>query len=155
MGLDQYLYAKNYLSPMTWRGEDSNKQFHSVVEAIGATDFMDKDIPSVQCLVKVGYWRKCNQIHQWFVNTCQDGKDDCREAYVSRERLEELLNLCTTVIADNSLATELLPTGSGFFFGSTDYDEWYFNDLKMTVEIINNVLKNVPSDWDFAYGSSW
>lgn len=140
---------------MTWRGEELNEKFHSVAEAVGVNEFIEKDLPSIQCLVKVGYWRKANAIHQWFVDNCQNGEDDCREAYVSREQLEELKKFCEMVLENNALAEEFLPTVSGFFFGTTEYDEWYFNDLKLTVEIIDRVLTKVPTDWDFAYGSSW
>ena len=42
---------------------------------------------------ETGYWRKANHIHQWFVENIQDGNDDCREYYVPRERLKELLEI--------------------------------------------------------------
>lgn len=155
MGLDQYLFAKNYLSPAEWRGEEANANFRAVATVIGCDSFMDTDLPSIQCQVKVGYWRKANAIHQWFVNNCQGGEDDCREAYVDREQLRELRVICQAVLADRSLADEELPTQSGFFFGSTEYDEWYFKDLELTVEILDRVLANVPDSWDFYYGSSW
>jgi hypothetical protein len=51
------------------------------------------------------------------------------------------------------LAEELLPSHSGFFFGSTEYDEWYFKDLTRTVEIIDRCL---ASKFDyFEYQASW
>jgi len=155
MGLDQYLFAKNYLSPADWRGEEAKKDFDIVASAIGCSPFMDTDLPSIQCQVRVGYWRKANAIHQWFVDNCQGGEDDCREAYVDREQLEKLRDLCKKVIADPSLADEELPTCEGFFFGSQDYDEWYISDLKETVEIIDRCLSKVPDNWEFYYGSSW
>ena len=46
MGLDQYLYAKNYLSPMEWRGQEMTDTFNAVADAIGVRDFMDKDLHS-------------------------------------------------------------------------------------------------------------
>jgi len=50
-------------------------------------------------------------------------------------------------------AEELLPVTDGFFFGSQEYDEWYFNDIQETIEIIDWALKR---DFDyFAYQSSW
>ena len=155
MGLDQYLFAKNYLSPMAWRGEETNAKFEEVKQAVGCGSFLDTQLPSIQCQVKVGYWRKANAIHQWFVDNCQGGEDDCREAYVDREQLRELRALCQEVLSNKMLATEMLPTQSGFFFGSTEYDEWYFKDLELTVEIIDRCLNEVPADWDFFYGSSW
>jgi hypothetical protein len=52
------------------------------------------------------------------------------------------------------LAAELLPTTSGFFFGSTDYDEWYYTDIQRTVDICNFCL-SLPLEWSFEYQSSW
>ena len=155
MGLDQYLYAKNYLSPMEWRGDEMNERFHTVANAIGAKDFMNKELPSIQCQVKIGYWRKANAIHDWFVQNCQDGNDDCRETYVPIEKLEELRKVCKMVLENHALAEEYLPTTSGFFFGTTDYDEWYFQDLQSTIDIIDNALSKISDEWTFAYQSSW
>ena len=155
MGLDQYLYAKCFTSPSEWLGKERNKLYASVLEATNATNFITKDAPSISVEVKVGYWRKSNQVHQWFVDNCQDGEDDCRESYVPREKLIELRDICQEILADHSLADDLLPTQSGFFFGSTEYDEWYFRDLEETVLIINNALVSVPDNYEFYYQSSW
>ena len=54
--------------------------------------------------------------------------------------VEELLEACKQVLADHSKAEELLPTCDGFFFGSTDYDEWYFDDVKEVKEFCENEL---------------
>lgn len=56
-------------------------------------------------------------------------------------------------IEDPTMAAELLPTENGFFFGSTDYDEYYYNDLVITKEAIEKTLK--VEDGDFFYWSSW
>lgn len=47
---------------------------------------------------EVGYWRKSNQIHAWFVDTCQGGNDDCKEYDVSIEQLHQLRDLCFNVL---------------------------------------------------------
>jgi len=80
--------------------------------------------------------------------------DDCRSTHVSREQLEELRDTCRKVLADNSLADELLPTSDGFFFGSTDYGEWYIAGLTYTADTIDRLF-TMPDDWDFEYSSSW
>ncbi len=41
----------------------------------------------------------------------------------------KLLEVCKQVAADPSKAEELLPTQSGFFFGGTEYDEYYMNSI--------------------------
>jgi hypothetical protein len=152
MGLDQYLYAKQYTSESSFANPDT---FSVLKEAIG-TDikFLVKESPSISVEMKVGQWRKSNQIHQYFVDNCQGGEDDCRESYVDRSKIEELLDLCKQVLADHSKAEDLLPAQSGFFFGSTDYNEWYFSDLEDTVSILENCL-TMDEGWSFYYQSSW
>lgn len=154
MGLDQYLYAKQYLSPSQWLGAEKNAQYEAVINAVNAGSIVTKDMPSAQVEVKIGYWRKENAIHQFFVDNCQDGVDDCRESYVSRETLKELRARCVRVLADHSLADEELPTQSGFFFGSTEYDEWYFGGLEDTIAIIDGALA-LDDTWSIFYQSSW
>jgi hypothetical protein len=51
------------------------------------------------------------------------------------------------------MASELLPSQSGFFFGNTEYDEYYFGDLIQTIEIIEDCLSD--DDAEFEYHSSW
>jgi hypothetical protein len=50
---------------------------------------------------------------------------------------------------------ESLEPTEGFFFGSTDKDEWYYEDLKNTVEGLSRVLETLPDDYSFSYHASW
>ena len=102
---------------------------------------------------EAGYWRKANAIHKWFVDNCQDGVDDCRDAYVGFKELQTLLDLCRIVIIDKSKAEQLLPSTSGFFFGNTEYDEWYYNDIQNTIDILEKALED--KDGEYYYSSSW
>jgi len=52
---------------------------------------------------ELGYWRKANAIHAWFVKNVQNGIDECQEANVTREQLTELKSLCERVIAGTKL----------------------------------------------------
>lgn len=155
MGLDMYLSAKKFHSDAEWRPEETRAEFKRLKQASGVATVFDKqDLPHIYLEVSVGYWRKQNAIHQWFVDNCQDGMDDCRTSYVSRDQLNELKQLCQQIIDDPKEANDLLPTQSGFFFGSTEYDEWYFEGLKDTVEIVDRALA-MPDEWEFEYHSSW
>jgi len=103
--------------------------------------------------VEVGYWCKANSIHAWFVDNCADGVDDCQPHPVTREQLSALLALVEAVRKDPSRGPELLPTRSGFFFGSTAYDDDYLFDLRLTAKIL---AKALASDYsDFYYRASW
>lgn len=124
-------------------------------------DFGDLDnisSPSAELKVKVAYWRKANQIHKWFVDECQDGKDECQLAWVERDKLKELLGLCKELLKDKSVeqAKEKLPTASGCFFGDTDYGKYYWQGLEETVRQLEPILANPKFEkWSFYYKSSW
>ena len=155
MGLDQYLYAKKYASNGEWQKPEERETYDAIIKAVNADEFSNDGFAMASVSVQVAYWRKEIGIHNWFVENCQGGEDDCREAYVSREQLRELRSLVQEVLDDNSKASELLETRGGFFFGSTDYDEWYFQGLKYTADTLDKILNKVPEDWDFCYHSSW
>ena len=157
MGLDMYLRAGKYLTGKYNTSESEKETFNAILEAVNGQDFVRPDLPGLTVEVTVGYWRKANQIHQWFVDNVQDGEDNCANYYVSRDQLEELLTTCKEVQATRSekLADELLPPQEGFFFGNYEIGEAYFEDIDYTVELLQRVLANVPEDWDFQYQSSW
>lgn len=59
----------------------------------------------------VGYWRKANHIHKWFVDNVQDGADDCKEYYVSEEKLQQLLDACQQVVKFSKLVKGKVANG--------------------------------------------
>ena len=157
MGLDMYLSARKYVSGYDFSSQEQKDSFNQVLKA---GDFSSSDLkygnPSAYVMVSVGYWRKANAIHQWFVEKVQDGVDECQVSRVHREQLQELKDTCDGVLANATKAGELLPTTSGFFFGGTDYDEWYHESVKHTSEMLGMILSNPTfEDCDFEYQSSW
>jgi hypothetical protein len=164
MGLDQYLSVKRYYSNTGFFGENNSKVFENVVTAADMDKFTHKNNENFNsCHVEVQccYWRKANHIHKWFVDNVQRGDDNCAQYYVSRDDLQELVNVCNAVIANPEKAEELLPSQSGFFFGSTDYDEWYLQDVQYTAERLTELLQIARSEneengfVEFYYSSSW
>ena len=145
MGLDMYLNARRHL----WFNEDKLKA--QVAESF--PELGDVDVKEV--VVEAGYWRKANAIHKWFVDNVQNGVDDCGSYEVSTEQIKELLDLVVEVLQNRDKASVLLPTQSGFFFGQTEYDQWYFQDLKLTKKILENLLEPKWNRWYFEYHSSW
>lgn len=138
---------------------------------------------------EIGYWRKANAIHKWFVDKVQDGIDDCEYHHeVTKEILEELLSICQRIInsvelkegfhavgsetdengnviidmveekyiENVNIAKELLPTQGGFFFGDTEYNEWYLRDIENTIKIVCNALETTDFENEVIYYcSSW
>ena len=149
MGLDMYLNAKRCLSEYN---EIDAPVKTAVNEAVGGV-FKGK-IHEIKA--EVAYWRKANAIHAWFVENVQDGEDNCGEYWVSKDKLKELLDTVKKVLDNNSLAQELLPPKSGFFFGETEIDEWYIQQLEYTNDTISELLEiDDKEGWDFYYQSSW
>lgn len=156
MGLDMYLEASYQTYDSDIFGAERQQMFRGLIEAANAKDFVSGSFaPSATVKVTVGYWRKANAIHNWFVQNLANGVDECQDIYVERDQLEELRDIANEVLTHISDAPQLLPTASGFFFGGTEYDEWYVEGLKETVEILDRVLKDVPEDWEFYYRASW
>lgn len=152
MGLDMYLYAEKFLG-LYDDGHES--RVAEITAAAGMGNYPLKDCWHAIVSVPIGYWRKANAIHDWFVRNVQDGEDDCGHYTVEREQLETLLSTCRSVIADPQLGPEILPTRGGFFFGSTEYDEWYMRDVQDTIDIIEAALQIPEYDCEFKYHSSW
>lgn len=151
MGLDMYLYKKTYIRQGDFYKPES---VNEVIVKTGGEIDTKIDPKKIKYVVEeAGYWRKANQIHRWFVENVQNGVDDCKDYYVDDDILEKLLDLCKKVDADHSLAESLLPSASGFFFGGTDYDEWYFEDIKNTINILEEALADGAGE--FYYSSSW
>jgi hypothetical protein len=150
MGLDMYLEKRTYVKQ--WDHQSAEEKHEVVVTKGGQPTNIDpKKVKYI--IEEAGYWRKANQIHRWFVDNVQNGVDNCGDYYVGSEKLAELLELCKRVKADHSLAEELLPSASGFFFGGTEYDEWYFNDIDNTITILEECLEDERGD--YYYSSSW
>lgn len=160
MGLDMYLGRKAYIPNYSHTNDDTKKLARAVLEALGLTGEQIESLNDggIEVKLPIGYWRKANAIHAWFVKNVQDGVDECQESDVSKEQLEELKETCNKVLLIPDMAAELLPAQSGFFFGPTEYGDWYFESLRETVKIIDNALKlpEIGAYGDsFTYRASW
>ena len=159
-----YLHAKKYVEKIDWNklrdldlDMDSDEAitplWNDIVETAGMKD-VATDIYGVNVEVTAAYWRKSNQIHKWFVDNVQGGNDDCGNYYVSKDKLKELRETCRQALFAKD--PSLLPPQAGFFFGSYDIDEWYWEDIKRTIKKLDRLFE--LSDFDqlsFYYNSSW
>lgn len=126
--------------------------------------------------VELMYWRKANAIHKFFYDKCaEEGQEDYDTLSVNKEDLVELIHLCQDVLFDletciniktkekvtdingnevehefttydSEVAREKLPTQGGFFFGSTEYNDYYKSYLTETMTKLQGVV--LETDWD-------
>lgn len=167
MGLDMYLHARKYVSKFDYSDWDRQSdewpppidQMYSSLEAEAPTGLTKySDFGGIEVSYPVAYWRKANAVHGWFVNECANGVDECQPIYVPREKLVELRDLCKSVVNEPVMAGDVLPPTPGFFFGSYEVDDWYMEDMKHTVEMLDHILSLIPEeefDWSFIYQASW
>lgn len=184
MGLDMYLARKTYVK--NWKTNKPEDDITVTVAGKGTEHIKTENISNI--VEDVMYWRKANQIHNFFIEKCADGDGDRSTMRVEREHLEDLLDRCNKVltaskliegkikngqrstekgwedvmvdgkfIEDSTVAEELLPTASGFFFGGTDYDEYYIHDIVETKECLERLLKETEDTYkvDYEYTASW
>lgn len=170
MGLDMYLNKRKYVGYADDTEVDVTTKNHRYNNEIQAYDDIEvkNHYKNVNYIIQeVGYWRKANQIHKWFVDNCCDGKDDCSEHYLKLEKLLELKELCQKVLdvlnsehltsgEKAEVCEELLPTCQGFFFGTYTYDDWYKSQIENTIRIIEDVEKDFDESYDrLYYEASW
>ena len=98
----------------------------------------------------VMYWRKANAIHDWFVRNVQDNVDNCGYYWLSSDTLQELLNEIKQVL--ETKVTDALKPTAGFFFGSQEIDEYYWQDLQDTYDKLTPIVSKYDG---FMYSSSW
>jgi uncharacterized protein YneR len=153
MGLDMYLYAKKYVGG--WAHTKDTSEFDKLARLYPIVE-VTEDSPSIEIQFTVGYWRKANAIHNWFVKEVQGGKDECVPHYVERSQLEQLRDNCKLeqLVTADTRGAGLLEPASGFFFGNAERDEWYYDNLNRTIEIVEKCLL-IPDEWSFEYRSSW
>jgi hypothetical protein len=155
MGLSMYLLAQKIVDPDEENAGNA-AEVDAVKNALAVCRVDEHWSATFKIRVLLYTWRDANQIHGWFVNNVQDGIDDQKYHIVERDQLEQLVQLCNEALSNRQRAGEILPPMEGFFFGSTDIDEDYFETLEDTVTQITRIL-NDPKyrDWKIVYSCWW
>jgi hypothetical protein len=182
MGLDMYLSANKYVSASDYFDKDHPIMFNEILKTAKLEHLPATEFGSLIVKKNVGYWRKANAIHGWFVDNVADGVDNCQELHVGKEQLESLRSDCIKALANpdrkyeitsnkvfyllcdylNSLDQELTPDTyenpvkptDGFFFGDSDLDDYYYEQLEYTIDLISSLLE-LPDELSFTYVASW
>lgn len=120
---------------------------------------MDKLCVSVKKTteIEMGYFRKFNALHGYIVENFADGVDECQDIYMPVDKTKELVENLKTILDDNTKAAELLPVTVGFFFGSSEYDSYYFDDVREAYEMFTAALAIIGDRDEFTlkYRASW
>ena len=99
---------------------------------------------------EVAYFRKVNFLLPFF-----GYEDNCSDLEIDKYQVEDLVDACKAVLEDHSKAEELLPTTAGFFFGSTEYDDWYFGDVECVKTTFESILEDFNPEEDILTMHCW
>ena len=92
-------------------------------------------------LIEVAYFRK----HNWLLPFFEYGQN-CSDKVIEKDELEHFIETARQVLEASpdkriEVAKEVLPTEAGFFFGDTEYDDYYFECLKKEIEAFEEILE--------------
>lgn len=169
--------------------EKGNKVFNEIVEKLDLADIQTEKMgwEILNIHKSVMYWRKANAIHNWFVQKFAfEGEDNCQPLWISKEsmadefrrdllmalanpeRTYELQNPITKYALDDFLAKNPIdektyenpmPPQEGFFFGSTNLDDYYYSTIEDTYAEITTLLNKLDDKGNdrvsFIYQASW
>lgn len=154
MGLDIYFYKakkgtyQGYLNEKKehfgkYNPNITNSEYDALTEAEKAkyVELFDTAPSLTDRIEEVGYFRKVNFIVSFF-----EYDDNCSYMPVVKAKFDELLDACNDVLDNNGDAESTLPTLGGFFFGSIDYDEWYFKNVSRVRDWCAGLIAN--TDWE-------
>lgn len=142
MGLDMYMVRVN------------NKTCKPIKEGGNIVSFDSK-------IDEVAYWRKENTLHRFILEqTGADPNMNCTYVEVPYEVLYDFIGRANDILKARGhnrefLANKLLPTQSGFFFGSTDYDKWYYQSLKDIRADFRKIIQTTDFLNQTLYYSCW
>lgn len=167
MGLDMHLEKRK-----TGVSYKKDKPFNIKVSIGDDSSYQELITHEIDLMIGNMRWSKANQIHGWFVDKIQGGEDNCGIYGVSKENLEELLELVDSILdvknndilAAKKLALEKLPPTEGFFFGDSQINDYYWLNLEETSEGLKKLLEtniNIEINNEgflydyYQYSSSW
>lgn len=125
MGLDLYLYTQS--KPGAQLGEQ---------------------LPRVE----VAYFRKFNALIKW-VDTHVQKVTNCEDIMLDKKHLQTLLQTLEQLTGQN--CGHHFPTTEGFFFGSTQYDAWYWQDVGRLRKVLKKLLKETDFGKSVIYFYAW
>lgn len=142
MGLD--INVTKIAKSMVKTNTNSWKDYEKLIDELN-----DIDCENFEFLA---YFRKVNFLFEFFSGSLNEEETT---AVITRGEMEGLIEKCEFVLNNRDKASEILPTCDGFFFGSLDYDDYYFESVAKVLLSFQVILENYSDDYlyiiDFSY----
>lgn len=152
MGLDiRFEKAKRHRVEETEeRRNEIKKEFENANSSVKKFRSLKNEYDELNPWKEVAYFRKVNFLLPFF-----EYGENCSRLEIDGYKIDELLVKCKQVLEDHSLAETLLPTQRGFLFGNTEYNDWYFDDVKEVYDKFSEIAEDFNSDEDMLSMVCW
>lgn len=90
---------------------------------------------------KIAYFRKVNFLVKFMEDYYDHIIENCEPIQIDEDCILELKWRCESVLKNRKLADSLLPTVSGFFYGSTEYDDFYYSNVEQVLDSCKKILE--------------
>lgn len=142
MGLD--INVTKIAKTMVKTDTDSWKDYEKLTDELNTI--------SSENFEQLAYFRKVNFLFEFFSGSLNEEETT---AVFAKYEIEALIDSCEFVLNNRDKADEILPTCDGFFFGSLDYDDYYFESVENVLKSFKTILKDYSDDYlyiiDFFY----
>jgi len=107
------------------------------------------------------YWRKFNALHGYIVREFADGIDECQTIEIgNKDGVNKILDALKTTLkqvedGEKDIEKLKMPPTSGFFFGSTDLDDWFKDKLKEAIPVFEKLASDLEDNEIVYYQASW
>jgi len=168
MGLDMYFSRRTYVGQFKdTRDSDGNwskRDVNNMELKFDDADLSHINLKNVRYIEELfGEFRKFNALHSYVVDNFGGGVDECQVIYLDIDDLIQIHEALSLVkeslsIGDKVIAGQTLPPKEGFFFGSTEIDKWYEEDVKEAVEVFGKIIEEhsiVGHNASYSYQASW
>ena len=143
MGLDIYIDVANREArdEVVAKNQEIRKRNDKVYEEQGDVAELEEpiDIPCTQEY----YFRKFNALVEWIENNV-GALENCEPLELGEDDIEGLQATLNDLTPENCDVE--LPTCTGFFFGSQEYDDWYWENVEKAKQMCNDILEK--TDWE-------
>ena len=110
---------------------------------------------------EIFYWRKFNALHGFIVDTFANGVDECQTIEIGKAGVAKIVSALRETArmlkAKHGLDPTKLPVKpvGGFFFGSTEIDDYYKRNIEEALEMFDNLLASLSDEETVFYEASW
>jgi hypothetical protein len=146
MGLDQYITIRHKSTNRSYKKyNDFWKLSVEEREEKKIPDEPDKDFI-------VGYFRKHNMIHKWFVDNVQNGVDDCGRYVITVKDLNKLLDICNRIMAGVTKSKK--PAKFMTDRDGVEHEIWQMDTYTPTEGILEYAKTILPTQSGFFFGDT-